>query len=92
MYHIRNALMRPRRPKKYCLQLYIYIYIPTQRKVQARNGVIQTRLESKKRKSAIFDQMGHRQAFTSRQKRKTKLHSVPGGKADDHERSFKEHS
>ena len=46
----------------------------------------------KKRKSAIFVQMGHRQATTSRQKRKTKLHSVPRGKADDHERSFKEHS
>ena len=30
--------------------------IPTQRKVQERNGLIQTRLESKKRKSAIFDQ------------------------------------
>ena len=44
------------------------------------------------KKSAIFDQMGHRQATTSRQKRKTKLHSVPRGKADDHERSFKEHS
>ena len=43
-------------------------------------------------KSAIFDQMGHRQATTSRQKRQTKLHSVPRGKADDHERSFKEHS
>ena len=57
-----------------------------------RNGVIQTRLESKKRNSASFDQMGHRQATTSRQKRKTKLHSVPRGKADDHERSFKEHS
>ena len=57
--------------------------IPTQRKVQARNGVIQTRLESQKRKSVIFDHMGHRQANTSRQKRKTKLHSVPRGKADD---------
>ena len=45
----------------------------------------------KKGKPAIFDQMGHRQATTSRQKRKTKLHSVPRGKAD-HERSFKEHS
>ena len=44
-----------------------------------------------KRKSSIFDQMGHRQANTRRQKRKTKLYSVPRGKADDHERSFKEH-
>ena len=34
--------------------------IPTQREVQARKGVIQTRLEPKKGKSAIFDQMGHR--------------------------------
>ena len=30
--------------------------IPTQRKVQARNGVIQSRLESKKGKPTIFDQ------------------------------------
>ena len=66
--------------------------IPTQRKVQARNGVIQTRLEPKRRKPSIFDQMGHRQANTSRKKRKTKLGSVPKGKADDHERPFKEHS
>ena len=63
-----------------------------QRKVQARNGVIQTSLEAKKRKPAIFDQMGHRQANTSRKKRKTKLRSVPRGEADDHERPFKEHS
>ena len=60
--------------------------IPTQRKVQARNRVIQTRLEPKKKTLAIFDQMGHRQANTSQQKQKTKLHSVPRGKADDHER------
>ena len=60
--------------------------------MQARKKVFQKLLESKKRKSAIFDQMGHRQANTSRQKRKTKLHSVPRGKADDYERSFKEHS
>ena len=46
----------------------------------------------RKRKSAIFDQMNHRQANTNRQKRKTKLHSVPRGKADDHERPFEEHS
>ena len=57
--------------------------IPTQRQVQARNGVTQTR---------IFDQMGHRQKNTSRQKRKTKLHSVPRGKDDDYVRSFKEYS
>jgi len=66
--------------------------IPTQRKVQARNGVIQTRLEPKKRKTTIFDQMGHRQANTNRKKRKTKLRSVPRGEANDHERPFKEHS
>ena len=30
--------------------------IPTQRKVQALNGVIQSRLESKKGKPTIFDQ------------------------------------
>ena len=46
----------------------------------------------KKGKSRIFDQMGHRRANTSWQKGKTKLHSVPGGKANDYERSFKEHS
>ena len=46
----------------------------------------------KKRKPAIFDQMGHRQANTSRKKRKMKLRSVPRGEADDHERPFKEHS
>ena len=33
-------------------------------------------LESKKGKQTIFNQMGHRQANTSWQKRKTKLHSV----------------
>ena len=60
--------------------------------MQARNGVIQTRLEPKKGKATIFDQMGHRQASTSRQKRKTKLRSAPRGKADDHERPLKEHS
>ena len=46
----------------------------------------------KKGKSRIFDQMGHRQANTSWQKGKTKLHSVPRGKANDYERSFKERS
>ena len=66
--------------------------IPTQRKVQARKGVIQTRVEPKKGKPAIFHQMGHRQANTSRMKRKTKLRSVPRREADDHERPFKEHS
>ena len=60
-----------------------------QRKVQARSKVIQTRLESRKGTSTIFDQMGHRQANTSWQKRKTKLHSVPRGKPNDYEKSFK---
>ena len=46
----------------------------------------------KKGKSRIFDQMGHRQANTSWQKGKRKLHSVPRGKANDYERSFKERS
>ena len=46
----------------------------------------------KKGKSTIFDQMGHRQTYTCRQKRKTKLHSVPRRKADDYEGPFKEHS
>jgi len=73
-----------------CLQTYIGVTandfktryrnhsksLATQREVEARNGVIQPRLEPKKGKSAIFDQMGHRQANRSRQKRKTKLHSV----------------
>ena len=62
------------------------------KKVQAREKVIQTHLESKKRKSTIFDYMGHCQANTSRQKRKTKLHSPPRGKAIDYERLFNEHS
>ena len=34
--------------------------------------------------------MGLREAKTSQQIRKTKLQSVPRGKADDYERSFKE--
>ena len=34
--------------------------------------------------------MGHRQTNTCRQKRKTKLHSVPRRKADDYEGPFKE--
>ena len=46
----------------------------------------------KKGKSTVFDQMGHRQANASRQKQKTKLHSVPRRKDNDYERSFKEHS
>ena len=46
----------------------------------------------KKRKPAIFNQMGHHQANTSWKKRKTKLRCVPRGEADDHERPFKEHS
>ena len=46
----------------------------------------------RKGKSTIFDQMDHRQANTSWQKRKMKLRSVPRGKANDYERSFKEHS
>ena len=50
------------------------------------------RLEPKKRKPAIFDQMDHRQANTSRKKWKMKLRSVPRGEADDHERPFKEYS
>ena len=37
------------------IYIHIYIKIPTQRKVQARNGFIQTRLEPKERKPAIFD-------------------------------------
>ena len=60
--------------------------------MQAREKVFQALLESKKRKSTIFDQMGHRQANASRQKRKTNLHSVPRGKPNDYESSFKEHS
>ena len=63
-----------------------------QRKVQARSKVIQTRLESRKGKSTNFDKIGHRQANTSKQKRKTKLRSVHRGKANQHEESFKEHS
>ena len=43
----------------------------------------------KKKKPAIFDQMGHRQANTSQKKRKTKLRPVPRGEADDHERPSK---
>jgi len=31
---ISTALMRPRRPKRYCLQLYIYIYIYIQQELQ----------------------------------------------------------
>ena len=54
--------------------------IPTQRKIQAPNEVIETRLKSKKEKSIIFDNMGLREAKTSQQIRKTKLQSVPGGK------------
>ena len=46
----------------------------------------------KKGKSTIFDQMGHHQTSSSRQKRKMKQHSEPRGKANDYERSFKEHS
>ena len=65
-------------------------YPRNEKYMQARNKVFQTLLESKKRKPTIFDQMGHRQANTSRQKRKTKLYSVPRGKANDYERSFKE--
>ena len=30
---ISTALMRPRRPKQYCLQLYIYIYIEREREI-----------------------------------------------------------
>ena len=52
--------------------------------MQARNKVFQALLESKKLKSTIFDQMGHRQGNTSRRKRETKLHSVPRGKANDY--------
>ena len=63
-----------------------------QREVQARNGVIQTRLEAKKGKPTTFDQMVHRQANTSRQKRKTKPQCVPTEKANDYERSFNDHS
>ena len=63
-----------------------------QRKVQAQNKVIPTRLQSRKGKSTIFNQMGHRQANTSRQKRKTKLRSVHREKANHHEGSLKEHS
>ena len=64
----------------------------TQQKVQARNGVIQTRLESKKEKLALFNQMGHHQTNTSRKKWKTKMHSVPRGEANDYERPLKEHA
>ena len=46
----------------------------------------------RKRKSTTFDQMDHCQANTSGQKQKTKLHSVPRGKANDYKRSFIEHS
>ena len=42
----------------------------------------------KKGKPTTFDQMVHRQANASRQKRKTKLQYVPREKANDHERSF----
>ena len=78
--------------KTYVRQDAEIVWIPMQRKVQARSKVIQTRLESRKGKSTIFDQMGHRQANTSRQKRKTKLRSVHRGKANHHEGAFKEHS
>ena len=66
-----------------------------QRKVQARSKAIQPRLESRKGKSTNFDQIGHRQANTSWQKRKTKLRSVHRGKVNHHEESnanVKEHS
>jgi len=66
-----------------CLFIII-IKIPTQRKEQAQNGVIQTCLESKRGTSAIFHQMGHHQTNTSWQKWKAKQHSVPKGKANDY--------
>jgi len=43
-------------------------------------------------KPTIFDQIGHCQANISWQQQKTKLQSVPRGKADNYERSCKEHS
>ena len=81
--------------------MYIYIYIYKSKHTRQRSAVATRSFTPvgdlqatdisnlpKKGKSTIFDQMGHRQANTSRQKRKTKLHSVPRGKADDHERPF----
>ena len=53
---------------------------------------MQTCLESKKGKSATVNQMGHHETNTSWQKQKTKLYSMPRGKAGDYERSFKEDS
>ena len=49
-------------------------------------SAIQTRMESKKQKLSIFDQMAHRQTNSSRQKLKKKLQTVPRGKANDYER------
>ena len=68
--------------------------IPSQRKVQARNKVFQTRLESKKVKSTIQSIRWAivKQIPAGRNGKQNRMHSVPRGKANDYERSFKEHS
>ena len=88
-------------PHFYCFKLHKLIHKTRYRnhllksqRIEKDKHEIQTRLESKKKgKSTIYGQLGHRQANTSRQKRKTKMHSMPKEKSNDYERSsFKEHS